>query len=107
MYMKINITTEEMDALVAAGRPVIIDLYAEWCAPCKMMAPIFARVAEAAAGKAEFVKIDIDVRPELADRYGVMSVPTIIGIAGGEIRYNASGVMNEPALRELADNLAE
>ena len=106
--MKINITTEELDALIAAGKPVIIDLYAEWCAPCKMMAPIFGRVAEAAADKAEFVKIDIDVRPQIADRYGVMSVPTIIGIAaGGEIRYNASGRMNDPALRELVDNLAE
>lgn len=106
--MKINITTEELDALIAAGKPVIIDLYADWCTPCKMMAPIFGRVAESASDKAEFVKIDIDVRPEIADRYGVMSVPTIIGIAAdGEVRYNASGTMNEPALRELADNLAE
>lgn len=106
--MKININVDELDALISAGKPVIIDLYADWCTPCKMMAPIFGRVAESAADKAEFVKIDIDVRPEIADRYGVMSVPTIIGIAaGGEIRCNASGVMNEPALRELAENLAE
>lgn len=105
--MRINIATEEMDALIAEGRPVIIDLYAEWCSPCKMMAPVFARAAEAAADRAEFVKLDIEVRPELADRYGVMSVPTVVGIAGGEVRHMSSGIMNEPALMALVDKLAE
>jgi len=105
--MRINITTEEMDELIAGGRPVIVDLYAEWCAPCKMFAPVFARAAEAAAERAEFVKLDVDVRPELADRYGVMSVPTVIGIAGGEVRHRSSGIMNEPALMELVGRLAE
>ena len=105
--MKINITTEAMDELIAGGNPVIIDLYAEWCSPCKMMAPIFARAAEAAGDRAEFVKIDIEVRPELADRYGVMSVPTVIGIAGGEVRHMSSGIMNETELNALADRLSE
>lgn len=105
--MTINPTVQELDAMIAAGKPVIIDLYGEWCSPCKMMAPIFERVAAANSERAEFVKIDVDVRPELAQRYGIMSVPSIIGISGGEIKHSSSGIMNENALTTLVDTLSE
>ena len=105
--MKINPTVQELDELIAAGRPVIIDLYGEWCMPCKMMAPIFEKVAAANSERAEFVKIDVDVRPELAERYGVMKIPSIIGISGGEVRHSSSGTMNEVALNKIVDALGE
>lgn len=105
--MIINPTAHELDELIAAGKPVIIDLYGEWCSPCKMMAPIFEKVANAAGERAEFIKVDIDVRPELAERFGVMSVPCIVGIAGGEVRHTSSGIMNEGAINNLLDSLCE
>lgn len=104
--MIINPTVQELDEMIAAG-PVIMDLYGEWCAPCKMMAPIYERVAAANSERAQFVKIDVDVRPELAERYGVMNVPTIIGVAGGEVKHQSAGIMNEAALNKLVDSLAE
>jgi len=105
--MIVNPTVQELDALIASGKPVIIDLYGEWCSPCKMFAPIFVRAAESNADRAEFVKIDVDVRPELAQRYGIMSVPSVVGISGGEIKHTSSGIMNESALNALADKLAQ
>jgi len=105
--MTINPTVQELDAMIAAGKPVVLDLYGEWCTPCKMMAPIFEKAGAANAERAEFVKIDIDVLPELAERYGVMSVPCIIGIVGGEVKHMSSGIMNEAALNTLVDNLSE
>lgn len=105
--MIMNPTVQELDEMIASGRPVILDLYGEWCSPCKMLAPIFERVASANGERAEFVKIDIDVRPELAERYGIMNVPSIIGISGGEVRHSSSGIMNESALNNLVDSLAE
>ena len=102
-----NPTDKELDALLAAGSPVILEFYSEMCAPCRMMLPIFARAAETAAGRAEFVTVDVDKCPGLIRRYRVMRVPTVIGIAGGEVRETSVGIKNEPALIALVDKLWE
>ncbi len=102
-----NITAIELDELIAANdRPIIIDVYATWCGPCKMFAPIFERVAAACADSAYFVKIDVDAVPELAQRFGIQHVPTLIALRDGEEAHRSSGVMNEPALRQLVESLA-
>lgn len=105
--MIVNPTVQELDELIASGKPVLIDLYGEWCSPCKMFAPIYERVAAAAADRAAFLKVDVDVCPEIAQRYNVMSVPYIVGISGGEVRHTSSGLMNESALTNLVDSLAQ
>ncbi len=105
--MIINPSVQELDELIASGKAVIMDLYGEWCSPCKMMAPIFGRVADARADDAEFIKVDIDVLPELAERYGVSHVPAIVGIVRGEVMHVSEGIMNESALNTLVDNLAQ
>jgi len=102
-----NLTTVQLDELIAAGeKPVIIDVYATWCGPCKMLAPIFARVAEANGDAVTFAKVDVDVVPDMAERFGVQHVPTIIAIKGGEVVHQSEGMMNEPALLELIAKLA-
>ncbi len=105
--MIINPTVQELDAIIETGRAVVIDIYGEWCSPCKMFAPIFERFAAANGGQAEFVKADIDVLPQLAQRYGVMSVPSVIGISGGEVKHISSGIMNDAALTALLEKLAQ
>lgn len=104
--MIMNLTCAQLDELMNEGRLVIIDLFATWCGPCKMLAPIFERVAEANADKAVFAKVDIDEVPDMAERFNVQTVPTIIAVKGGEEVHRSSGIMNEPALRALVENNA-
>lgn len=91
---------------INSGKTVLVDFFATWCGPCKMLAPIFERVAEANADKAVFAKVDIDEVPEMAERFNVQTVPTIIALKGGEIVHQSSGIMNEPALKALVENNA-
>lgn len=66
-----------------AQEPVLVDFFATWCGPCKMIAPTIDEVASEVAGKAHVYKVDIDQSPDIASRYGVMSVPTLLVFKGG------------------------
>lgn len=96
-------TAAELDQIIDSGETVIIDFFATWCGPCKMLAPIFESAAGKAEGRAVFAKVDTDQEPGLVARYGIQSVPTIIMIKNGETAFRASGVMNEGALLALLD----
>ena len=75
-----------------AQGPVLVDFYATWCGPCKMLAPTIDEVAGETAGKAAVYKLDIDQSPDIAQRYGVMSVPTLMVIENGQVKKQAVGV---------------
>lgn len=77
-------TTENFEAeVLQAEKPVLVDFYADWCGPCKMLAPAVDAVAEEVSGKAKVGKLNIDENIEIAERYGVMSIPTLILFKGG------------------------
>jgi thioredoxin len=76
--------------VLQAGRPVVVDFWAPWCGPCKAIEPALEELA-AAAGRARFVKLDIDENPRTADRFGVLSLPTVILFDGGEPRKTVLG----------------
>ena len=72
------------EELKSATEPVVVDFWAEWCGPCKMIAPILEDIAAEQAGKLRVAKLNIDEHPDLARRYGVMSIPTLIVFREGE-----------------------
>ena len=84
-----------------ADVPVLVDFFATWCGPCKMLAPTLDQVAAEVAGRAKVVKVDIDASPELAQRFGVMSVPTLAVFKGGKLVNQAVGVQPKPAIMGL------
>lgn len=84
-----------------ADVPVLVDFFATWCGPCKMLAPTLDQVAAEVAGRAKVVKVDIDASPDLAQRFGVMSVPTLAVFKGGKLVNQAVGVQPKPAIMGL------
>ena len=75
-----------------ARGPVRVDFFATWCGPCKMLAPTIDEIAGEQAGKATVYKLDIDQSPDIAQKYGVMSVPTLIVFENGQVKKQAVGV---------------
>jgi thioredoxin 1 len=86
--------------LINGNIPVLVDFSAEWCGPCKMMAPILKEVASKVDGKVKILKVDIDKNPQAANAYNVQSVPTMILFKNGEIKWRQSGVMQAGQLAE-------
>jgi thioredoxin 1 len=86
--------------LVSSDIPVLVDFYADWCGPCKMQAPILSEVAREIGGKAKIVKIDVDKNQEIASRYQVRGVPTLILFKRGVVVWKSSGVANKAQLIE-------
>jgi thioredoxin 1 len=83
--------------------PVLVDFYATWCGPCKMIAPVLEMLAEKYHGQAKIVKVDIDESPELAERFGITAVPTLILFKDGQVVNKALGAQSQRQLSALLD----
>ena len=96
-----NISDEQFDTeVIQSSVPVVVDFWAPWCAPCKMVAPAIASLSEELDGKVRFVKINVDDNPLQAARFRVQGIPTLLFFSGGELLDSAVGAYPEPVLRE-------
>ena len=99
--------TFEQDVLEATS-PVLVDFWAEWCAPCRMMAPMVEELAQQKADQLEVVKLDVQENPDVAAQYGVMNIPTLILFIDGEPAERLVGYIPlESILEGLAPHLEE
>ncbi len=104
----IEVTDANFEAEVGgANTPVLLDFAAEWCGPCKTLAPIVADLAKQYAGRLKVAHVDVDASPATAARFGVMSVPTLVFMKGGKAAQQISGSMKRQELeREIERVLA-
>lgn len=100
----LHLTDASFDRVLAdAPVPVVVDFYADWCGPCKVMAPTFEQMAGQRAGTVLFAKVDTDRNPRVSQRFGIASIPTLIAFRGGAEVARRMGALPRPQLDALVD----
>ena len=106
MAKPIAVTDAEFEEkVVKSDKPVLVDFWAEWCVPCKMIAPIVDELAEEMDGQMEFAKVDVDSSPITAVTYGIRSIPSILIFSGGKVQRQIVGAVGKGELTEALDKL--
>ena len=100
-----KVTDDSFEADVLQNeKPVVVDYWAEWCGPCRMVAPVLEEIATEHADKIDVVKLNVDENPKVAMKYGIMNIPTLGVFSGGEVVKEIVGARPKSALlRELAE----
>ena len=97
--MALEFTDANFEELVIkSGKPVIVDLWAEWCGPCRMLTPIVEEMAKDYEGRAVIGKLNVDDNPEVTAKYGVRNIPTLLFFKGGEVADKQIGAVPKSAL---------
>ncbi|HUE37443.1 MAG TPA: thioredoxin [Candidatus Acidoferrum sp.] len=103
--IEINESNFERDVL-QSKEPVLVDFWAEWCGPCKMLAPLLDEIATEQSGRIKVAKVNVDQNPLLAARFGIQSIPTLLYFAGGEVRDQTIGAVGKRAIVSKLEKLA-
>ena len=100
----VTLTTSTFDEIIASSdTPVVVDFWAEWCGPCKMIAPILSEIASEQSGKVTIAKLNVDENPDLAMRFNVMSIPTLLVFNNGEVAKRLVGAKGKGQLLQELD----
>lgn len=98
-----HFTQKRFDEAVAGDKPVLVDFFATWCGPCRMIAPFVEEIAAQFDGRAVVGKVDVDQEPGLAKRFGVMSIPTLVVMKGGEVVEQAVGARGKADIAAMIE----
>ena len=99
---ELKFTTENFNAeVIESDKPVLVDFYADWCGPCKMMAPVIEEIAKEYEGKVKVGKLNVDDNPEISEQFDIMSIPTLIFFKGGQPANRSTGVISKEKIVEI------
>jgi len=108
MSVPVHVTDQEFEKVVLQNSlPVVVDFWAPWCGPCRMVAPALDKIAKEQDGKLVIAKVNTDENPEWAMRFGVQGIPTMLFIAGGQLIHQQVGALPEPILRQVVSKFLE
>lgn len=103
--MALEITDAGFEDLLKSDKPLVIDFWAEWCGPCRMVGPIVEELAAEYEGKVTIGKVDVDNNDEITSKYGIRNIPTILFIKNGEVVDKQVGAAQKAVLTEKVENL--
>jgi thioredoxin 1 len=100
----IHVTDEAFEkTVIQSDLPVVVDFWAPWCGPCRMVAPVLDKLAKELAGKVLIAKVNTDDNPQWAQKFNVQGIPTMLFVAGGKVVHQQVGALPEPMLRSTVD----
>ncbi len=103
--MTYEVTDSNIQELLASANPVVIDFWAPWCGPCKMMLPIVDELSKQYDGKVNVGKLNVDENPDTCEQYGIMNIPTMLFFKNGEIVNRHVGACRKPDLEKIIDSM--
>ncbi len=106
MSSVVTLSQDDFQQAISGPKPLLVDFWAEWCAPCRAIVPLLEQIAAQEPDRLVIAKVNVDESPDIAYRLGIMSLPTLVLFAGGEERLRIVGLRNkEQLLRELEPHL--
>ena len=103
MSKPVEITDDNFNEIINSDQPVLVDFWAEWCGPCKMIGPLVEELASDYEGKAVIGKVDVDANPEVSAKFGIRSIPTLLVFKNGEIVDKQIGAVPKSVLSQKLD----
>jgi len=91
----------KFQSIINSTRPVLVDFYADWCGPCKQMPPILKQVKDELKEQVRIIKVDVDRNPQIATKYQIRSIPTIMLFKDGEVKWTGMGVRSANEIKKL------